>query len=81
MFIYIIYFTVLLIFLFIILLISKAINRGLEAKNSVMHIKKKTFINENKNLLDNIERLKKLKDKGTLSKIEFQKAKKKLLNK
>jgi len=80
MFIYIIYFTVLLIFLFIILLISKAINRGLEAKISVIHKKKNTFINENKNLLNNIERLKKLKDEGTLSKIEFQKAKKKLLN-
>jgi len=75
MFIYIIYFTVLLIFLFIILLISKAINRGLEAKSSATYNKKKSFLSKNNNILNNIERL---KDEGTLSKIEYQKGKNKL---
>jgi hypothetical protein len=78
---YIIYFTVLSIFLFIILLISKAINRGLEAKNKITHKKEKSFLNENNNIVDKIERLKRLKNEGTLNKIEFQKAKNKLLNK
>ena len=76
MFIYIIYFTVLLIFLFIILLISKAINRGIKAKSSPTYNKKKSFLDKNNNILDNIERL---KNDGTLSKIKFQKAKNKLL--
>tara|TARA_B110000881_G_C18193472_1_gene325971 strand:- start:80 stop:316 length:237 start_codon:yes stop_codon:yes gene_type:complete len=76
MFTYIIYFTVLLIFLFIILLISKAIQRGIEAKSSPTYNKKKSFLDKNNNILDNIERL---KNDGTLSKIKFQKAKNKLL--
>ena len=49
---YIIYFIIVLIFLFLILHISKAINRGIEAKDKIIS-KEKKF-----NIVDKIKRFK-----------------------
>ena len=76
---YIIYFIMILIFLFVILLISKAINRGIEAKSKVKS-KKNIFHKKKPNMVNEIKRLKQLRKNKILSKIEFKKAKNKLLN-
>lgn len=83
MHIYIIYFTVVLIFLFLISLILKALNRGIKAKTKIQSNKKKSSDSDKKlkpTIVDEIEKLKKLKEDKTLSETEFKKAKNKLLN-
>ena len=78
MHIYIIYFTVVLIFLFLILLILKALNRGIKAKTKIQSNKKNLQYSDRKlkpTIVDEIEKLKKLKEDKTLSEIEFKKLK------
>ena len=67
----IIYIIITLIFLYIIFIIIRAINIGLNAKNK---IKEKSDIN------NRFEKLKELLEDGTLNQEEFDKAKKRLLN-
>ena len=67
----IIYIIITLIFLYIIFVIIRAINIGLNAKNK---IKEKSDIN------NRFEKLKELLEDGTLNQEEFDKAKKRLLN-
>jgi|TARA_B100000767_G_C19632287_1_gene478782 uncharacterized membrane protein len=67
----IIYIIITLIFLYIIFVIIRAINIGLNAKNK---IKEKSDIN------NRFEKLKELLEDGTLNQEEFDKAKKRLLS-
>ena len=80
MIVWIIYFLVALILCFIIYIASQGISRGLEAKN----YNKKNFIklkkSQNKNISNEIQKLKKLRDEGALSNKEFEIAKKKILS-
>ena len=77
---WIIYLIVALILCFILYIASQGISRGLEAKNN----NKKNFVkikkNSNKTISDEIKRLKKLCDEGTISNKEFEIAKKKILS-
>jgi len=70
------------IFLFLILLILRAISQGIKAKDKIISKKKKYFLDEEikLNIVDEVKRLKKLREDKTLSKVEFKKAKNKLLN-
>ncbi len=80
MIVWIIYFLVALILCFIIYIASQGISRGLEAKN----YNKKNFIklkkSQNKNISNEIQKLKKLRDEGALSNKEFEIAKRKILS-
>ena len=76
---YIIYFIIVLIFLFLILHISKAINRGIEAKDKIISKEKKYFQMRKQNLIQQIK-LKDLREDKILSQMEFKKIKNKLLN-
>jgi hypothetical protein len=72
---YIIYFIIAFIFLFLIFDISKAISRGVEAKDKVVSKEKKYFLGEETkpNIVDKIKRLKELREDKILSEIEFKK--------
>ncbi|MDB4846392.1 hypothetical protein OAH88_04390 [Candidatus Pelagibacter sp.] len=74
----IIFFIIILIFLFVIFLTLKALNRGIKAKSEFRF--KKKFKKMKPNIVIEIEKLKKLRDNKTLSEIEFKKAKNKLLS-
>ena len=80
MIVWIIYFLVALILCFILYIASQGISRGLEAKN----YNKKNFIklkkSQNKNISNEIQKLKKLRDEGALSNKEFEIAKRKILS-
>ena len=77
---YIIYFFVTVILLFVLSLAFKAINRGMQAKNNPEE-KTDDQDNDKSNIVDEIDKLNKLKDKGLLNQEEFDKIKKRLLDK
>ena len=82
---WLIYVIVFLILCFVLLLGTKALSIGIQAKNSnKSNIKSKALNNTNKNLSKNLTKeiikLKKLHEKGILSSKEFQAAKKKILS-
>ena len=81
---WIIYIAVFLILCFVLLLGSKALSRGIEAKNLNKTIKRDTVLNNtnkklSKSLTKEIIKLKKLHEKGILTNKEFEDAKKKIL--
>ena len=73
----IIYILIFLILVFVIVVAFRAVTSGLKQKKNLNDDVNKT--EPNKDILENIERLKKLRDDGTLSEDEFIKAKKKIL--
>ena len=73
----IIYILIFLILVFVIVVAFRAVTSGLKQKKNLNEDVNKT--EPNKDILENIERLKKLRDDGTLSEDEFIKAKKKIL--
>ncbi len=81
-----IYVLIFFILIFIIYMAYQAINRGIEAKKD---LKKKVKNNDSifnqkkfnkKNLVKNLNELKKLQEKGVINNEEFLKAKKKILD-
>ena len=68
-----------MILVFVIVVAFRAVTSGLKQKKNLNEDVNKT--EPNKDILENIERLKKLRDDGTLSEDEFIKAKKKFLRK
>ena len=66
-----------MILVFVIVVAFRAVTSGLKQKKNLNEDVNKT--EPNKDILENIERLKKLRDDGTLSEDEFIKAKKKIL--
>tara|TARA_B100000029_G_C16699180_1_gene638730 strand:- start:53 stop:292 length:240 start_codon:yes stop_codon:yes gene_type:complete len=76
---YIIYIVVFLILAYVIIIAFNAINRGIEAKHN-----NKSIIEEKmetkKNLVEEINQIKKLHNEGVLNDEEFKKAKDKVLN-
>jgi len=82
---WLIYIIVFLILCFVLSLGTRALSRGIDAKNlNKSNIKSKALNNTNKNLSKNLTKeiikLKKLHEKGILSSKEFQAAKKKILS-
>tara|TARA_B100000029_G_scaffold443950_1_gene463369 strand:+ start:301 stop:549 length:249 start_codon:yes stop_codon:yes gene_type:complete len=76
-----VYILIILIFIFLIYIAFKAGSRGMEAKTKIVDELEKSEEKLSKiNLSNEIERLKKLYDKGVLSKDEFEKAKEKVIN-
>ena len=76
-----VYILIVLIFIFLIYIAFKAGSRGMEAKTKIVDELEKSEEKLSKiNLSNEIERLKKLYDKGVLSKDEFEKAKEKVIN-
>ena len=76
-----VYILIILIFIFLIYIAFKAGSRGMEAKTKIVDELEKSEEKLSKiNLSNEIERLKKLYDKGVLSKEEFEKAKEKVIN-
>ena len=78
MFINLIYIAIAGILIFVLYLAVKAITRGVEAKNVIKEEIKE--INSEENISDEILKLKKLLDNGTIDEEEFKKAKDKILN-
>ena len=78
MFINLIYIAIAGILIFVLYLAVKAITRGVEAKNDIKEEIKE--INSEENISDEILKLKKLLDNGTIDEEEFKKAKDKILN-
>ena len=89
---YLVFGIAIIIFATVIIISSKAISRGIEAKQSMKDksedkeialsdIEENTSnLNSNSNLIDQINDLNKLKEKGIISEEEFKKAKEKILN-
>ena len=76
-----VYILIILIFIFLIYIAFKAGSRGMEAKTKIVDELEKSEEKLSKiNLSNEIEQLKKLYDKGVLSKEEFEKAKEKVIN-
>ena len=72
-----IYILIFFILIFVIVVAFRAVTSGLKQKKN---LKDNEFKKEpNKDILENIERLKKLRDDGTLNEEEFIKEKKKIL--
>tara|TARA_Y100000590_G_scaffold434861_1_gene553627 strand:- start:776 stop:1027 length:252 start_codon:yes stop_codon:yes gene_type:complete len=82
MIIYIVYLIIALIFIFLIYTASKAISRGMKAKNKSNYIDlSKPKKNKDKlSIAEEFEKLKKLHQEGFLSNEEFKKAKDKIIN-
>ena len=78
MLINLIYIAIAGILIFVLYLAVKAITRGVEAKNDIKEEIKE--INSDENISDEILKLKKLLDNGTIDEEEFKKAKDKILN-
>ena len=76
---WIIYIIVALILLFVLYLALQGVNRGVEAKNLNKITKSKNNLSSKKSITSELKKLKKLNDKGVISKKEFNLAKKKLL--
>ena len=82
MLVYLIYIIVFLILAYVVFIAGKAINIGLEAKqNNKFNLNraKEGQRDENLNILNKINELKKLHNEGVLSDEEFKKAKEKIL--
>ena len=84
MLINLIYIAIAGILIFVLYLAVKAITRGVEAKNDIKEeieeIGEIKEINSDENISDEILKLKKLLDNGTIDEEEFKKAKDKILN-
>ena len=81
MLINLIYIAIAGILIFVLYLAVKAITRGVEAKNDIKEeIEEIKEINSDENISDEILKLKKLLDNGTIDEEEFKKAKDKILN-
>ena len=85
--VYILYSIILLIFMYIIYIAAKAVNRGIEGKNQNKHFtyNKDTDTNENQKLessrlTDEIYKLNELYKSGVIDEEEFTRAKKKILD-
>ena len=85
--VYILYTIILLIFIYIIYIAAKAINRGIEGKNQNKHFANNKDIDTNENyveddfkLTDEIYKLNELYKSGVIDKEEFTRAKKKILD-
>ena len=76
---WIIYIIVALILFFVLYLALQGVNRGVEAKNLNKITKSKNNLSSKKSITSELKKLKKLNDKGVISKKEFNLAKKKLL--
>ena len=85
MLINLVYLVIFLILVFVIYIAVKAINTGMQAKNSNKledNIKKTDFIDgENESISDELIKLNDLFESEVITKEEFEKAKKKLLDK
>ena len=85
MLINLVYLVIFLILVFVIYIAVKAINTGMQAKNSNKledNIKKTDFIDgENESISDELIKLNDLFESKVITKEEFEKAKKKLLDK
>ena len=77
-----IYITVAVILIFVLYLAVQAITRGVEAKNEIKSESSadNQSTKKNDNLYDQIAKLNELHENGVLSKEEFEKAKKKILD-
>ena len=84
--IYFLYLLIFLIFIFLIYTAYKAISRGMYAKmenedsSNEDNIIKSKETNKQLNISSEIKNLKRLYEEGTLSKEEYEKAKKKVIN-
>ncbi len=77
---YFIYAIILIILLYVLYLAVKAITIGIEAKQNLKNEEQlKLKDSKNKNIVEEINKLKILYNDGTLNKEEFNKAKQKLL--
>ena len=76
---WIIYIIVAFILFFVLYLALQGVNRGVEAKNLNKITKSKNNLSSKKSITSELKKLKKLNDKGVISKKEFNLAKKKLL--
>ena len=76
----IIYIIVGLIIFFVLYLAIQGINRGVKAKNTNKIDNVKNEFNSQKNINNELKKLKKLYDSGVINKKEFNIAKKKLLS-
>ena len=76
----IIYIIVGLIIFFVLYLAIQGINRGVKAKNTNKIDNAKNEFNSQKNINNELKKLKKLYDSGVINKKEFNIAKKKLLS-
>ena len=85
MLINLVYLVIFLILIYVIFIAVKAINTGMQAKNSNKledNIKKNDFIDgENESISDELIKLNDLFESEVITKEEFEKAKKKLLDK
>tara|TARA_Y100001970_G_C14100715_1_gene785316 strand:+ start:654 stop:902 length:249 start_codon:yes stop_codon:yes gene_type:complete len=79
--VYIVYFLVFLICVFLLYTAFKAASRGMKAKaNNQKNIDVSEENQGNLNISNEIEKLKKLYEQGTISKEQFEKAKDKIIN-
>tara|TARA_B100001778_G_C18589006_1_gene631280 strand:- start:839 stop:1096 length:258 start_codon:yes stop_codon:yes gene_type:complete len=80
---YILYISAFLIFIFVILIASKAIKQGVEAKKGNFkksdNIEKDKTISENTKISDELIKIKTLYETGDLTEEEYKKAKNKIL--
>ena len=89
---YLVFGIAIIIFATVIIISGKAISRGIEAKQNMKHKSEDekiaisdteenaNILNSHPNLIDQINDLNKLKEKGIISDDEFKKAKEKILN-
>ena len=89
---YLVFGIAIIIFATVIIISGKAISRGIEAKQNMKHKSEDqkiaisdteenaNILNSHPNLIDQINDLNKLKEKGIISDEEFKKAKEKILN-
>ena len=69
------------IFVFVLYLGGNAIMKGMSAKNALKeNDENENSLDKNKNLSEELDKLNQLHQSGVLTKEEFEKAKKKLLN-
>ena len=89
---YLVFGIAIIIFATVIIISGKAISRGIEAKQNMKHKSEDekiaisdteenaNILNSHPNLIDQINDLNKLKERGIISDEEFKKAKEKILN-
>ena len=76
----IIYVSIAAILIFVLYLAVKAITRGVEAKSDLRQEKEDNINISQHSITDEINKLQKMYDSGTLTKDEFTKAKQKILD-
>ena len=75
---YFLYISVLCIFIFVLFIAFRAIKQGMDAKSEVSQEDDEYPLN--KSMSDELEKISKLYENGTLSEDEYKKAKEKILN-